>query len=129
MNETLARMAQEAAARGARFLDERRPGWEREIDLSVLDLQSCHDCIIGQLYGNFMDFHWHFPNEDPGRLGFCSTFASACERREIMERLGGPVALNVAIYRELNRAWESEILKRLLPSPEESALEPEPVAA
>lgn len=42
--------AAERVARGAAMLDEKRPGWAAEIDLSVLELAyPCH-CVLGQLY-------------------------------------------------------------------------------
>lgn len=36
-------------ARGAAWLDEKVPGWERRIDLGVLDIGSCRVCMVGQL--------------------------------------------------------------------------------
>lgn len=41
----------ERAERGAALLDERRPGWWREIDLGTLDIDSVCNCIAGQLGG------------------------------------------------------------------------------
>jgi len=38
------------AARGAVFLDERRPGWADEIDVERLDLAECTACVLGQLF-------------------------------------------------------------------------------
>ncbi len=38
-------------ARGAALLDEKRPGWDARIDLAVLDLESCRQCVVGQLFG------------------------------------------------------------------------------
>jgi hypothetical protein len=37
--------------RGAAFLDERRPGWRRRIDLDRLALRECTRCVLGQLSG------------------------------------------------------------------------------
>lgn len=34
-------------------LDEKRPGWENEIDLDRLDVADPKHCILGQLYGGF----------------------------------------------------------------------------
>jgi hypothetical protein len=42
---------EEKAAFGARELDEKRPGWYREIELSVLDMHRAQFCIVGQLTG------------------------------------------------------------------------------
>jgi hypothetical protein len=39
--------------RGAALLDQVRPGWWREIALDRLAMESCNDCILGQLYGGF----------------------------------------------------------------------------
>jgi hypothetical protein len=36
---------------GAEFLDRVEPGWDRRIDLDVLDLGACDACVIGQLAG------------------------------------------------------------------------------
>lgn len=41
----------QAASKGAKKLDEVRPGWEAEVDQERLDIGSCHDCVLGQLYG------------------------------------------------------------------------------
>lgn len=45
----------ERVARGATLLDERRPGWWRDaepglIDLDRLNIEDCADCVLGQLY-------------------------------------------------------------------------------
>jgi hypothetical protein len=43
----------ERVERGAALLDERRPGWWDEVDLSKLDLNSCCRCVLGQLWGHY----------------------------------------------------------------------------
>lgn len=35
--------------RGADLLDSRVPNWDKRIDLTVLDLNYCDKCIVGQL--------------------------------------------------------------------------------
>lgn len=35
--------------RGAALLDEKLPGWEKKIDLDVLDLSSCSECVAAQI--------------------------------------------------------------------------------
>lgn len=37
-------------AKGIALLDEKYPGWEEKIDLSILDIGSGCECIVGQLY-------------------------------------------------------------------------------
>lgn len=44
----------ENAARGARLLDKKCPGWYDKVDLSSLDMRSLCNCMLGQLYGDFM---------------------------------------------------------------------------
>lgn len=40
-------------AKGVAMLDERRPGWEGQIDLITLDIMSTDTCVLGQVYGGF----------------------------------------------------------------------------
>jgi len=42
--------------RGAKWLDEKRPGWAKEIDLEKLNYTMGDRCILGQLYAN--GGHW-----------------------------------------------------------------------
>lgn len=41
--------------RGAELLDRVRPGWERELDLERLAVRDCHQCVLGQLFGEYKD--------------------------------------------------------------------------
>ncbi len=41
------------AMRGAEFLDRVMPGWYREVNLTKLRMQHCHDCVLGQLVGDY----------------------------------------------------------------------------
>lgn len=38
-------------AKGVALLDEKRPGWERKIDLSALNISSPERCVTAQLSG------------------------------------------------------------------------------
>jgi hypothetical protein len=82
---------------GAAFLDERKPGWERKIDVERLRLEDCRACVLGQLYGSFgaglraLDLHW----PDPEKLGFY--------------KAGLPTDSN---YRRLTAAWRALISER-----------------
>lgn len=46
----------ERVQRGAALLDEKRPGWWREIDLGRLDIGSSCNCVGGQLSGGLCSF-------------------------------------------------------------------------
>lgn len=41
------------AAAGAAYLDERDPGWHKQIDIAELDLGCGAKCILGQLYRGY----------------------------------------------------------------------------
>lgn len=45
----------EAIQRGARLLDEQKPGWENLLTLDSLNLAICRACVLGQLYGTYGD--------------------------------------------------------------------------
>lgn len=49
------RPAVERVALGAAWLDELWPGWVYQIDLRHLDVGSCLDCVLGQLFGDYND--------------------------------------------------------------------------
>lgn len=45
----------ERVAGGMALLDERRPGWLREMAPQWLDIADCLDCTLGQVYGRYDD--------------------------------------------------------------------------
>jgi hypothetical protein len=44
----------ERVAAGAALLDERVPGWHDAIDVDRLDIDSPTQCVLGQLYGDYL---------------------------------------------------------------------------
>lgn len=52
---TTALSAAERVAAGAAWLDEHRPGWVDKIRITRLDLSSCTQCVLGQVYGHYFD--------------------------------------------------------------------------
>ena len=48
MNAIEMQQSAERVARGAAYMDENYPGWERKINLSVLDITDGEVCICGQ---------------------------------------------------------------------------------
>ena len=50
-DEMLATALAGRVRKGARLLDERMPGWWRQIDLERLDIDSPCDCVAGQVGG------------------------------------------------------------------------------
>ena len=45
----------DSVQRGMALLDAKLPGWEEGIDLDKLDLWDCELCVLGQLFGDFVD--------------------------------------------------------------------------
>jgi hypothetical protein len=48
--------------RGAAFMDREYPGWERQVDVSILDINDPRSCICGQVipegYTKTMELHF-----------------------------------------------------------------------
>ena len=45
--------------RGARLLDSESPGWHRRLAGDRLAMESCDRCVLGQLYGDYLDGFRH----------------------------------------------------------------------
>lgn len=46
--------ADEMVAKGAAVLDSAQPGWVNLVDTEELDIQSTEDCILGQVFGDYI---------------------------------------------------------------------------
>jgi hypothetical protein len=121
--------ARERVARGAALLDQKRPGWEHQIDTGKLDLsQSCF-CVLGQVCGNYYhvvrDADWRhlFGRSDlrlrvaeATALGFRHTGRSGT-------REGGRRWKTIqAEYRLLQDCWIELIADRLVPTTGDTSL-------
>ena len=100
MTATIAEVSATSAARGAAYLDNRRPGWHNEIDVDNLDLRSLDACVLGQLYGDWgagqdalEEFRWN--GEAQIEYGFEVAAPHSTPR-----------------YAALTEAWRVEILRR-----------------
>ena len=40
---------------GVELLDQQLSGWDQKIDLEVLDLGNCAVCVLGRLYGDYLE--------------------------------------------------------------------------
>jgi len=67
--------AERRVARGAKFLDERVPNWEQRINLERLDISSDTDCVLGQLFGTYVESFGKTPlsNDQDLEFGFYTT--------------------------------------------------------
>lgn len=103
---------------GAILLDEIKPGWFRDIDVVLLDLSSCEDCILGQLFGDYDGFReTMFPlqegestQEHADRTypfmfthGFCGRTDVTVDKLHLMNEY----------FHLLKSAWLNEIIVRL----------------
>ena len=63
-----------AVERGALFLDEKRPGWWKEIDVDRLNMGNPVSCVLGQLCGSYGDglYQLGITPAEQFRLGFYS---------------------------------------------------------
>lgn len=99
--------------RGAVFLDDLRPGWERVINLDHLELADSCRCVLGQLFGHYLTglavvvktgISIGLAEMHSYELGFNVPASEMHDRR-------APTP-----YRELDELWISEIEARLRPA-------------
>lgn len=91
---------------GAIVLDRVRPGWAQDINLKKLDLADCEVCVLGQLYGSFMEgAHQLFGGQAQrvsAECGFDINYRTTRSGRSVRE----------VTYSKLTEAWKREIKKR-----------------
>ena len=110
----------ERVARGARLLDEKRPGWAREIATDRLAMESCDECILGQLFHDYADGIFMLKRDFPSTYIFrASHFGFTIpprEQDEAVERVGRAGAI-LELFKPLADLWRAEIARRLNSSP------------
>ncbi len=94
----------ERVARGAALLDERRPGWAGEVNAEELEMASCYQCMMGQIFGEFC------VGTDTLDLDMESDYYG-------FDVKVGTLAKRMAEYIALEAAWIAEIAARLEPAP------------
>ena len=103
----MTRMKTVAKARvkqGAKFLDRSHKDWFLKIDLKILDLDDCMDCVLGQLYGEyrFGRAALNGPTLPWGDYGF----DVPCEF------LSAPRIDLYTAYSEYTKLWKAEVKER-----------------
>lgn len=96
-------MYEDRVRRGAALLDRLRPGWAGAIDQGFLDQGSCYTCVLGQLFGDFLEGLKETGTDLGGREvdhGF------DCDPDEVPGHVR-------AQYEALDAAWRAEIRARL----------------
>ena len=65
MNAIEMQQSAERVVRGAAYMDENYPGWERKVDTGILDIEDPSSCICGQVVPRMNHFGgWSVVNDD-----------------------------------------------------------------
>lgn len=102
----------EEAARGARLLDRKVPGWADKIDLARFSMRHTRNDVLGQLFGTYLTgldaLFWSQSAERTRSWSYRHGFA--VDPQETHE--GENLALEFAAYRALTAAWVEQIETR-----------------
>ncbi len=104
---------QERVERGAKLLDEKRPGWWKKIDLDLLRLSSCFRCVLGQLCS--IDERKEYPISWFQALAgiLCGNFdVTPIFDFAVPHGFAKHDDENMAVYPALEAAWKTLILSR-----------------
>lgn len=106
---------QDDIARGAELLDKVRPGWELQLDLGELDVNSCFRCVLGQVFAplvlSLAQVGTQTNGYDLGIMMLCGDDGGA----DIAEwaRDHGFAARRFEGYKELTEGWRQFVKDRL----------------
>lgn len=90
-------------ARGMAWLDTHRPGWEQDVNLHQLNMDSPCQCILGQLWGSYYKF----------MAGACEITPEQFENEdEIVYGFALEDGAKTPDYRELTKEWGLAIERR-----------------
>lgn len=53
-----------AVKKGSIWLDDFHPGWAESINIDLLDMNNCNQCIIGQAVCNYFDLYQQATHQD-----------------------------------------------------------------
>ena len=94
-----------AVERGASLLDEKRPGWENEIDVDRLDMNNFKNCVLGQVYGEYdaglVQLGIRILSTEAIRSGFDAVTRESCPETTFSGR-----------YNALTEDWKQQIADR-----------------
>lgn len=104
MRQSYEEALKENVKRGAKLLDEKVPSWYTSINLDTLELSSCLECILGQLFGHYSDGLTEL------KIDFQNSIASDSPRYYY----GFSVCGNVSStwWKALTELWKQEVLAR-----------------
>ncbi len=96
-------LAQRVGA-GARYLDQRLPGWPRQIDLDKLQISAARSCVLGQIYGDY----------GSGVEELCLGGRKAVELGFFTRESDHAGEAACREYSELTELWREEVARRRL---------------
>lgn len=103
-------------AKGVALLDEKRPGWERELDLETLDIRSGERCVTAQLSGmhngltSYLDGMRQLDLTDGNNGSYVAHGFNA----EDLEAMDDDVEYDQhEVYSTLNSLWRDVVTERL----------------
>lgn len=100
--------------RGMAVLDEQGPpNWRQLIDTKHLRIESLYDCVLGQLYGCYLEGMEHMPVSvmmDPYAYGFSVPESTTSYLRALLLRERIEESHQRALeWGELNKAWQEAL--------------------
>ncbi len=109
-NEQAVEILRRKARRGAAWLDRELPGWHKGIDRSVLNVGSCTNCVLGQMFEDYENAlePLHVSTTWLKRHGFNATHLHSETWFGFFQEYTDRSA-----YQELTKAWLDEIDVRL----------------
>jgi hypothetical protein len=97
------------AAAGAALLDQRRPGWQQQVDPGRLDLEDWRTDVLGQLYGTFgVGVHKLTPGLSEAEVDAWTVAHGFDVDDTDLGLSAGPRAA----YQTLTGAWRDELARR-----------------
>ncbi len=93
-------------ARGATLLDQERPGWYKEIDLDLLDMEGGDVCVLAQLFGEGPGDHEAYVR------GAAALFGSEVGHQHADSAAHGFITKadeSYTVYGDLTEAWKRVI--------------------
>lgn len=93
--------------RGAKLLDRQSPGWEFRITPGLIAMESCDMCILGQLFGHYVEGYERL------RMSLPSTFLFSASAHGFTIPDEDQTEGCWVVFRELANAWREEIRSRI----------------
>jgi hypothetical protein len=97
-------------ARGARWLDECKPGWWADVDVGSLDMDGSCSCVLGQVAGDYFGLMSALHGTDDWAIDHGFQLPSPGGLVHFVRLLAGHSAEQD--YRLLGEQWAAEIKRR-----------------